>query len=229
MRSIVQTPTNNLAQSKSFYEKLNFDYHLINNRHYVMDGKLVIEINPDRFARAGVKIYKESWSAEVAALEAFTTVAKIEDGFLLSDSSGVWIYLMEQEFDLGLELDDEGKTLLGNYSGISLEGISIAETYKVWSLIGFKISMGGPNLAWMVTENEDGLAISFMGANSCPHLFFNPSLTYFNGKDNLDVIAKIRAEEIQITEEITHFNKEGIVDNIIVRDPGGLGFFIFSD
>ena len=76
MRSIVQTPTNNLAESKSFYEKLNFEYHQINDRHYVVDGKLVIEINPDRFARAGVKIYKESWSAEVAALEVFTTVVK---------------------------------------------------------------------------------------------------------------------------------------------------------
>ena len=229
MRSIVQTPTNNLAESKHFYQKLNFEYHQINDRHYVVDGKLVIEINPDRFARAGVKIYKESWSAEVAALESFTTVAKIEDGYLLSDSSGVWIYLMEEELDLGLNLDTEAKSLLGNYSGMSLEGISIAEIYKVWSLLGFKITMGGPNLSWMVTENEDGLAISFMGANSCPHLFFNPSLTYFNGANNLNVIAKIQSLRIPITEEITHFNKEGIVDNIILRDPGGLGFFIFSD
>jgi len=54
-------------------------------------------------------------------------------------------------------------------------------------------------------------------------------LTYFNGKQNLEVIEKIRNNAIPITEEITHFNKEGIVDNIIIRDPGGYGFFIFSD
>jgi len=73
------------------------------------------------------------------------------------------------------------------------------------------------------------MAVSFMQPNSCPHLFFNPSMTYFNGKNNLPIIAKIREAGIPITEEITHFNQEGIVDNIIIRDPGGYGFFIFSD
>lgn len=48
-------------------------------------------------------------------------------------------------------------------------------------------------------------------------------------KSNLAIIQKIRDLQIPITEEITHFNKEGIVDNIIIRDPGGLGFFIFND
>ena len=68
-----------------------------------------------------------------------------------------------------------------------------------------------------------------MKTGSCPHLFFNPSLTYFNGAKNLSIIQQIKTLQIPITEEITHFNKEGIVDNIIIRDPGGLGFFLFSD
>ena len=68
-----------------------------------------------------------------------------------------------------------------------------------------------------------------MAANSCPHLFFNPSLTYFNSGRNPEVIAGIRAAGIPISEEITIFNKEGRVDNIIIRDPGGYGFFLFND
>jgi hypothetical protein len=68
-----------------------------------------------------------------------------------------------------------------------------------------------------------------MAPNACPHLFFNPSLTYFNGKNNLQIIENIRKSGVDITEEITVFNKEGIVDNVILRDNGGLGFFIFSD
>jgi len=64
---------------------------------------------------------------------------------------------------------------------------------------------------------------------SCPHLFFNPSMTFFNGKENLQIIERIRNLDIPITEEIREFNKEGIADNIIIRDPGGYGFFIFSD
>ena len=45
----------------------------------------------------------------------------------------------------------------------------------------------------------------------------------------MEVIGKVRELGIPIAEEITHFNKEGLVDNIIIRDPGGYGFFIFSD
>ena len=64
----------------------------------------------------------------------------------------------------------------------------------------------------------------------CPHLFFNPSLTYFNGKENNPkVIKRLRELKITITEEITHFNDKGIADNVIICDPGGYGFFIFND
>ena len=58
---------------------------------------------------------------------------------------------------------------------------------------------------------------------------YNPSLTYFNGGKNLPVNAAIREAGIPITEEITHFNEDGIVDNVILRDPGGYGFYIFND
>ena len=71
--------------------------------------------------------------------------------------------------------------------------------------------------------------ITLMKPMTCPHLFFNPSMTYFNGKKNLSIIEKIRQLNIPIAEEITHFNNEGIADNMIIRDPGGYGFFIFND
>lgn len=79
------------------------------------------------------------------------------------------------------------------------------------------------------TPADDGFVISLMKPFSCPHLFFNPSMTYFNGKDNLAVIRKIREAGIPITQEITAFNTEGIADNVILRDPGGYGFFVFND
>ena len=65
--------------------------------------------------------------------------------------------------------------------------------------------------------------------NACPHLFFNPSLTYFNSGKNLEVVEKLRKADVPILEEITAFNPEGKVDNVILRDPGGFGFFVFND
>src|SRR5690606_15097168 len=110
----------------------------------------------------------------------------------------------------------------------TLESIGINRSFKIWELLGFKHTMGSADQGWVGFSNDE-LSLSIMKPQTCPHLFFNPSLSYFNGKENLNVIQKIRDAGVSITEEITHFNKEGIVDNVIIRDPGGYGFFIFSD
>lgn len=229
MNSILTTPTPNLSQSLEFYEKLAFEHWEINGKNFVSDGKVVIEIDANHFARAGVKLYRKSWKESIQHLQKITAIKSLEGGYVLNDSNGVSIYLMDGALDLGYEIKDESRSLLGNSSGLSLEGITISDSYKIWKELGFKITMGGIDDSWMVTANEDGLAISFMGANTCPHLFFNPSMTYFNGAKNLEIIQQIRDLGLPIAEEITHFNKEGIVDNVILRDPGGFGFFVFSD
>ena len=105
----------------------------------------------------------------------------------------------------------------------------MTKSAKFWSIFGYEITTGKEEQGWIVMTKEGFLPISIMKPFACPHLFFNPSLTYFNGGNNLPVIKKIRNLGIPITEEITEFNKEGIVDNVIVRDPGGLGFFVFND
>ena len=121
------------------------------------------------------------------------------------------------------------KSELGNFAGVSLETTAIKNSIQFWNILGFEQNMGSIESGWVSLVNKDGMSISLMAPLICPHLFFNPSLTYFNGTNNLNVIKEINARSIPITEEITHFNKEGIVDNIIIRDPGGLGFFLFSD
>lgn len=229
MKTIIQTSTNQLQESLDFYSKLNFT-KIENHFNLMTDGKVIIEINDSRFARAGMKMYRNSWSEIVSELETVTTVLKQENGYLLSDFSGVWIYLMEAEdFDLEIDLSAVKSSTLGNFVGVSLETIDIRESLKVWEILGFSKKMGEIEQGWATYANEDGMSVSFMKANSCPHLFFNPSLTYFNGANNLKIIEQIRDLNIPITEEITVFNKKGIVDNIIIRDSGGLGFFLFSD
>ena len=124
---------------------------------------------------------------------------------------------------------EASSSVLGNYMGLSLETPDMDKSAQLFEILDFKAVMGSAEQGWVVFQNADGLGISLMKPMSCPHLFFNPSLTYFNGQNNLAVIEKIRALDIPITEEITHFNEENKVDNIIIRDPGGLGFFLFSD
>ncbi len=229
MQSIIHTPTSDIKNSLDFYRRLNFKVISEDNPVMVTDGKAVIEINPDRFARAGLKLYKESWTNEIGHLEKLIAVTKIENGYLVSDPSGVWIYLIEGDPAIDYEKQEKCFGITGNFSGLSLETTDIVKSSEFWETLGFSKTMGDIEQGWAVYTNEDGMAVSLMAPLNCPHLFFNPSMTYFNGDNNLSVIQRIRDAQIPITEEITYFNKEGIVDNIIIRDSGGYGFFIFND
>ncbi len=229
MKTIIHTPTNGLQNSLDFYAKLNFKTIPSDEMTLVSDGKAVIEINENRFARAGVKLFGASWEETVQKLEALASVIKIDDGYLLGDPSNVWIYLIETDESPDFDLSEISPSVLGNYAGLSLETTAMQNSLEIWQTLGFSKSMGSVEQGWIGLKNEDDLTVSLMKPLSCPHLFFNPSLTYFNGKNNPAVIEKIRELKIPIAEEITHFNKDGLVDNIIIRDPGGYGFFIFSD
>ena len=229
MTTIIQTPTPNLSASKGFYDQLNFKVLSEDQPTLVSDGKIIIEINPTPTARAGIKMYNSSWKSIVRKIESLTAVTKTDEGYLLGDATGTWIYLIETNNIPNYDLTGIESSTLGNCAGLSLETTHIQLSINIWEALGFKKTMGGLEQGWIAFENEAGFGVSLMKPNSCPHLFFNPSLTYFNGKDNLAIIEKIRQANVPITEEITVFNKEGIVDNVIIRDPGGLGFFIFSD
>lgn len=228
MQTIIQTPTPNLAKSISFYERLNFKVISEGKQTFVSDGKAHVEINEDRFARAGVKIYKNSWKEEIAELEELVVIHKTEDGFLFGDPSNCWIYLIEGTSSHTFT-EVESYSHLGKYAGLSLETLDMDKSMKLWSILGHEKTMGSAEQGWVAMQNAEKFGVSFMKPNSCPHLFFNPSLSYFNGGKNLPVIEKIKASGIEFTEEITHFNKEGIVDNVIIRDPGGFGFFVYND
>lgn len=229
MTCILHTPTNELKQSEEFYEKLGFQRMLNGDSVLYTDGKAIFEINPDRYARAGVRMYKESWIEEIGKLRELTTVTRMKDGtYLLSDASGVWIYLTEGEPQFEYASSNTSFSVLGKYSGLTLETTDFARSAAVYEILGFKLVSGGQDKGWAAYSNGS-FELSIMPAMSCPHLFFNPSVSYFNGGKNLPVIEKIRSLGIPITEEITLFNKEGIVDNIIIRDPGGYGFFVFND
>jgi catechol 2,3-dioxygenase-like lactoylglutathione lyase family enzyme len=221
------SPTPDLDSSVRFYTVLGFR-QLSGDPVLFTDGKVLIEINPDRFARAGLKFYGKTWAHERGLLEMLGPVLPTPGGLMLTDPSGVSIYLSEQEAPVAFKPAESSSGLTGSFTSVSLETGDLPRSAAIYEALGFKQIAGAPESGFVVLS-RDGYAISLMRMLSCPHLFFNPSLSYFNGGNNLDIIAGIRKAGIPIAEEISHFNKEGIVDNIIIRDPGGYGFFIFND
>ena len=225
---IIQTPTPNIKSSISFYESLNFEIIQHGDDTYASDRNALIKINKDRYARPGLIFYKADWSDEKKSIEKIFPIVETKDGYLTADSTGAWIYLIHGEKP---KLSNNGSehSILGNYAGVSLESISMAQSQSLWEILGFKVTMGGPDQGWMAMKDDHSNGISIMKPNACPHLFYNPSLTYFNGANNPKIISDIRASGVHIAEEISFFNKDGEVDNVMLQDPGGIGFFIFND
>lgn len=229
MNMIMQTPTPELKQSLEFYNTLNFNVITSTEKSVVFsDGSAILEVNSDKQTRAGVKLYVDSVEGVMSNLKDISFYgSKAERMF--NTPSGIRVCLLPIEDKPKYKVDEISPSIIGSYAGLSLETPDIEGSIKLWQALGFKVSMGGKDQGWVALSNTAGDSVSLMKMMSCPHLFFNPSLTYFNGAENLGIIKKVKDAGIQITEEITVFNHEGIVDNIIIRDPGGFGFFIFSD
>lgn len=155
-----------------------------------------------------------------------------EDYFLVSEPSNTWIYLLKQARNLPDIFAEVDSSHLGHFAGLSLETTNIALSLKIYQALGYVVMMGDEKSGFvqLSVPDENAPGIALMKANSCPHLFFNPSLTYFNGKKrNPKIIQHLGELKVPLVEEITHFNQEGLVDNVLIRDPGGLGIFVFND
>lgn len=225
---IIQTPTPNLEGSLSFYGKLGFSVESSDEGHFVSDGKCVIEINPEKWIRPGVKLFKSSWEEQVAELRTLTQVVEKGGGYLLGDGSGTWILLIEGEPPTA-PTEPADTPIIGGTYGLTIEAIDLAQASKVWTALGFSKAEDPSGYDMEIMVDANGNAVTLMPPFGCEHLFFTPSLSYFNGGKNLEIIEELRRREIPLAEEITVFNEEGIVDNVILKDPGGLGFFVFND
>lgn len=230
MPTLIHTPTPTLDKSLDFYKKLNYHQMTFGNHHIVTDGKVFIEINPERTARPGVIFYGTLEHIDTHWL-AQHTVGNTKDGkIILRDPNGVWVYFANENEKLELPQVGEQFGFTGNFSGMSIESSVVGQTLAFWQALGFQLTAGSEEAGWLSLTNADHFTVSIMKPLVCPHLFINPSMTFFNGKEgNPECIRKIRAAGIPIMEEITVFNKNGDVDNIIIQDPGGYGFFVYND
>ncbi len=153
MNTIIQTPTNGLANSLHFYKLIEFQLISESSPTIVTDGKVAIEINPDRYARAGVKLYASSWADSLEDLQKYTSVNKTDNGFLLSDASGVWIYLIEGESPVSALPSEKSTSVIGNCAGLSLETTDIERSLAIWKAVGFNNITGAIEQGWIACTN----------------------------------------------------------------------------
>ncbi|MEM9895164.1 MAG: hypothetical protein AAF789_02230 [Bacteroidota bacterium] len=226
----IQTPTPDSLESRRFYEKLKFTEVSKAPNQLFTDGQVLIEINTNRYARAGIRFHRSSWQQELERLRTITVVHQFPDYHLLSDGNGCWIYLLESKSTETIApIGELPNSILGSYAGVSLETTDLSRSIDIWSALGFELQERAKNNAYVTLINKDDFRITIMQPNNCPHLFPSMSITYFNGANNAWHIEQVREANVPLAEEITHFNKENKVDNLLLRDPGGLGIFVFND
>ena len=226
--SFIRTPTGNLDLSREFYSLLGFTELAVGESVLVTDGAVLIEIDPTPGTRTGLCLVADSWGGVLDAIVPAFAV-ETEGGHYVADPNGVRIYLLNGD-PRGLPDPKEAPAAhIGNFVGLTVEAVDFEATVGFWLLVGYDAPGGQTLEGWAALTASNGIDLSVLDSQSCPHLFFNPGLTYFNGDDNLRIIEHIREVGIPIDEEITTFNDDGVVDNIIIRDPGGTGFFVFND
>lgn len=227
MQILLQVNTPNLEKSITFYNQIGFLYKELNEKHFVSDGKNIIYINEAKTARSGI-VFNGASNELIDVVASKYAHANANGETILADPSGTFIYLIQNEFKIP-EFDGKS-SLLGNAAGVSLEMVDVELGMKLYADLGFSKTQGDLAHGWVLLQHNTGFGLSIMAPNACPHIFNNPSLTYFNGKEgNNQVIANLREANVSFAEEITAFNKEGKVDNVILTDPAGFGFFVFND
>lgn len=229
MRTIIQAAAPTQEKSQSFYENASFKIEHSGENTYAYCNQLLLLFNDDPLARSGLRFYSDNWERILIDNHIESQMTKTDDGYIIKSPEGCTLYLDLTE---AYFIDPPAKTensLFGSYAGFSLESTNLTHSIAFWKIFDFTVTSGNPAHGYIGLTNPGGFAISIMTYQVCPHLFIIPSLSFFNSGKNLPVIEKIRENGIHILEEITRFNKEGVVDNIIIQDPGGLGFFIFND
>src|SRR5690606_30266980 len=136
MKSIIQTPTPNLKSSIEFYTRLGFIRLEDQSKVRFTDGMTLVEVNPERYARAGVRLLAESWYDAVTKIGKRFKVHELDNGYLLSDPSNVWVYLEETDADIDFSLAEASFSLLGNYAGLSFESADMARSSDLWTGLG---------------------------------------------------------------------------------------------
>jgi len=220
------TPTPDPTRSADFYRRAGFtsvDDDAPGD--WFTDGAVMVHVDPTRTARVAVVLH-----GDVAVREALAERGRVvehEGRWLAADPSGVFLWLDPEPAPAIPE--GTGPARVGRYAGLSIEALDPAAVVAFWEAAGWEVANGDAAQGWVLLTRDGCMGISVMGMHACPHLFPNPGLTYFNGGDNPRLIAGLREAGVPIHEEVTVFDDSGEVNNVILVDPGGLGFFMFND
>lgn len=212
------------AASAEFLSRAGFE-PLAGHDGLMSDGAALLQVDGARSARTGVRVWKEALPESVDGWLAQRGAVRFDGGSLLVAPSGTRVEVMD---GVGPESPPSGRgRVLGNYAGLSIEAVDLGRSLDFWSsLLGAEVASGSPDQGWVSLRREGLGEISLMAPFICPHSFANPSLTYFNGAENPSILEDLGRRGVPFFERV---GEDEPAVNAVLREPGGVGFFVFND
>lgn len=219
-------------ESLAHYRRLKYHEKQLGDQEWLFfDRMSCFILSAQRDARHGLRIYADDPTALRQLLDQITTTYDKKDGFCCMDPSGVYQHTTNEQLPTVPDQSAITNSLCGKNYGLGIESGRLAQSVEHYELLGYKAEKAlEENTMYYTMTHPTGPPITLYRPTICPHAFYSPSYTFFNGKEgNKKVIANLREAGTQIRQEITWFNDAGDVDNIIISDPGGFHSFIFND
>jgi len=119
------------------------------------------------------------------------------------------------------EFDRNPMSIAGTLYEVSVETSDMERSIAWWQNVGFKVLTR--QQTWC-TLDDGNLKIGLYEKGSCPHLFRNPSITYFE-PDMAERIATLKGRGLTFAQEEGEIGMKG---HAIAESPDGQYFFLFT-
>jgi hypothetical protein len=148
-------------------------------------------------------------------------VEKSPHHVIVREPNGLLILLAGPDVVSLRDFEKKPSSLCGTFYEASLETNDVDRSIVWWQNVGFKVTAHKDT--WC-TLDDGKIMIGLYKKGNCPHLFRNPSLTYFE-PDMGERIAELKKEGIQFLQEEKEIGMKG---HAIAESPDGQYFFLFS-
>lgn len=148
-------------------------------------------------------------------------IEKSKHHAILKEPNGLLILLISPEILSLSEFPKNPSSLCGTLYEISLETADTERSISWWQNVGFKVLTR--QKTWC-TLDDGKIKIGLYEKGSCPHVFRNPSLAYFES-DMAERIARLKEKGMTFAQEEEEVGMKG---HAVAESPDGQYFFLFT-
>ncbi|MEZ4829699.1 MAG: hypothetical protein R3C61_25955 [Bacteroidia bacterium] len=188
------------------------------------DGEVMIRLDAESEYGAGILYFSENMPSmplgQMASDEAEADWARE-----WKSPEGVSLSMLYATADTVPDYSPAGELPYGKFYEVSLMTTDFSDSLVWWMKAGFELTYGDPETGSFVTLSDGKIRVGLYKPGSCPHIFNNPAVTYFDPSMK-EKIAKAREAGILFAQEIP--DKTGEVVDAIIETEEGWHIFLFT-